>query len=375
MLMRFPSHRGESNLTLYFATIFDFRKSSFLTERAPRLQPFFSLPNINKTPNINEIMRTFMPFLIALIFTAIACEPMIEPPTPSPAPELSTVDDGFTLTHGRLAFDDHVSFEKTFERLSDETFDFKTWEDNLPGFTSMTTAFNQITLETQATISETQSIQGFENLLTMKRDDNGEISIGTQVDHPVLARLVNADGILQIGHTAYKFTYDQVISLPNATEAMISQLAKPDLSTLETQASFSDIKRLSVDESASRSAAFCTQVYKSNGKTFRIKGGLQVWRSRVVQSLIATVCHEVNISRTWWPASTSSLRLTAKGALVNGTNVQPFFFDSGAVSNASDITQVLGSCTTNCPFAAANVGTTNSGMCMDGQQRTCKAGL
>ena len=128
---------------------------------------------------------------------------------------------------GRLSFENQSHFDKVFDELmkNQDIKHLNAWESQLEGFTSMKSAYDNLTDTDFEKIAQQNSIKGYENVLQI-RMENGEKEAAAITDHPIMARLFNHEGLLLIGKDAFKLQKDRLIKIDSYNEAKIQKVFK-----------------------------------------------------------------------------------------------------------------------------------------------------
>ncbi|MEM9719353.1 MAG: hypothetical protein AAGA10_08905 [Bacteroidota bacterium] len=112
---------------------------------------------------------------------------------------------------GRLVFRDVEVYEETRLMLRDNSDFHDVWEQQFPNFTSMRTAFDNLSELEWDRIYDNASNQGFENLLTLVWEEGKTFHVERVVPLDYVATMVNHDGLVQIGNELYKHTQDHLL--------------------------------------------------------------------------------------------------------------------------------------------------------------------
>ncbi|REA60177.1 hypothetical protein DSL64_16015 [Dyadobacter luteus] len=198
--------------------------------------------------------------------------------------------DTIEVKSGRLSFENQAHFDLVFDELmkNQESDYLNSWESQHKGFTSMKSAYDNLTDVDFEKIAQQNSLKGYENVLQI-RVENGEKEAAAVTDHPIMARIFNHEGLLLIGKDAFKLQKDRLIKIDSYNEEKIQKaLNSPDENSNYLKIESKRITEESKDLSASRVLDLersCTTTYDTR---YRFKG---------IFALIGTV--SVNPSGDW----------------------------------------------------------------------------
>ena len=113
--------------------------------------------------------------------------------------------------NGFLAFEDQKSFQSYVEKIQKNPSDPSILHD-LQFLESQSTEMQKIDSLSLAHVAETGDLTGFEHLLKLVGDGN-EKSLQPLVDDPILSRLINKDGLIQIGELVYQVSPSKVFQI------------------------------------------------------------------------------------------------------------------------------------------------------------------
>lgn len=181
--------------------------------------------------------------LILSILTIISCT----------KEELSNQEFEFNILNDVLVFKSDSDFKKAVEMIIEfpEKFEEKVSALNFESFKDL---YKKISLEEIEQLILTQN-----NFITKVIDD-GEEYIEPIIDSPVLRKLLNEDGIIIVGNTAYKYTYDKVYIVSND---QLNKLYELDLSNLPSKKIIREsIKLFDSEQATSRIvASYCNDYF------------------------------------------------------------------------------------------------------------------
>lgn len=135
--------------------------------------------------------------------------------------------DNIVSKEGRLVFKDKNEFNSTIKTLFDNQKEIKNFESQFSGFTSNKQAFERIDSTFLKSINYDYDL--IRDYATLIETPEGK-SLERVVDMHLLAYLFNDDGILQIGDSIFKFSYDFTYKY-NVDKLLQLKSAKLDLLT------------------------------------------------------------------------------------------------------------------------------------------------
>lgn len=169
-------------------------------------------------------------YLIAILFVIYSCEKSRLEETPinkevsmNVVPLVSNV----TSKEGRLVFKSKSDFNSAIKMLFDNQKKIKNFESQFPGFTSNKQAYERIDSVYLKSIN--YDYDRISNCATIRETPEGK-TIERVIDMHLLAYLFNDEGILQIGDSIFKFSYDFTFKF-NVNKLSQLKSAKLDLSS------------------------------------------------------------------------------------------------------------------------------------------------
>jgi hypothetical protein len=143
-------------------------------------------------------------YLIAVLFIFFSCQK-------NEYVDVNQIKNSFpivsnvTIKEGRLVFKNRNDFNSVVQSLFENQKRVKNFEDQFVGFTSNNQAYENYSQKfmEDSDINE-ETIADFAFI----REDNGEKCLERTIDLHLLAYLFNDKGVLQIGDSIYKYTYD-----------------------------------------------------------------------------------------------------------------------------------------------------------------------
>ncbi len=239
------------------------------------------------------------------------------------------------VKQGRLSFDSEAHFKSVFNELmqNQDNKYLSAWEEKYEGFTSMKTAYNNLSEADFEKIGQSNSISGYENILQI-RLENGEKEAAVVTDHPILARMFNQEGLLLIGNNAFKLQKDKLIKIDSYNEDKIRKVLEgraensTDYLRIENQVVTQKSENLRVNGTLDLEKS-CHDVYNSKYAfkgIFILIGTTSVnpsgdWTadfSGMFNSVIFVAQHRKRTLGIWFAKDTGELRLSGSVAYIDG---------------------------------------------------------
>lgn len=143
-------------------------------------------------------------YLIAVLLISFSCQKEEEVAIPQ-IKNSFPIASNVTTKEGRLVFKDKNDFKTVIQSLIKNQKEITNFENQFVGFTSNMQAFENFSKKlTEASPIDEEAIADFAFI----HNDNGEKSLERTIDLHLLAYLFNDKGILQIGDSIYKYSYD-----------------------------------------------------------------------------------------------------------------------------------------------------------------------
>lgn len=157
--------------------------------------------------------------LLALVFS---CDTKPDRDSLNPLSEVDAID----VVDGTLRFSSLSHFERVAAQLTknQSKADLNAWQAKFTGFTSMRSAFKQLTETEMTQISSAKSTKGYENFLLLK-EDGDDLEAVRIIDSEVLATIFNKEGVVRFGDDAYKYVENEVYIIRNFSPRKLSALA------------------------------------------------------------------------------------------------------------------------------------------------------
>ena len=142
------------------------------------------------------------------------------------------------VVDGVLHFANQEEFDKILTSLRNKDSKIlNEWENQFSDFVSMRKAYGGITESDKKRIGESMSLKGYDNFMTIV-EINGEKEASQIIASDAEATLYNKDGIVIIEKSAFKYKFDKVIKVTNATKGDI--VALTDFNPKITQSKVSE---------------------------------------------------------------------------------------------------------------------------------------
>jgi hypothetical protein len=149
-------------------------------------------------------------YVVAILF---ACTLVATSCSKDPAATIVPVNTTYTLlnSNGFLAFEDQAAFQAYVEKFQKNPSDPSILRD-IQFFESQSTELHKLDSLTLTKIAETGDLTGFEHMLKLEGDGDDK-SLQPIVDDPILSRLINKDGLIQIGELVYQVNPSKVFQI------------------------------------------------------------------------------------------------------------------------------------------------------------------
>jgi hypothetical protein len=324
----------------------------------------------------------FYLMLIVVMVLVVSCQKnwdmdLASETSESPNQEAKVID-------GVLHIPTQKMFREITEKLVKERSALESFERNFTGFVSMKMAFSKLNENDAENITKngvTDQYKGFVSVI-----GEGETQeITRTITDPILATLVNKDGLLVIENKIHKFHYDKFYAM-----SLQSSTASAGFDEKTIGVSLGKVAHRNSPNAKIASSTTCIQEYWVGGNKRRLAGDVdytEYYLNGGLQYKNVTVYtkHQKRVLGTsWWTMDTGSLSLTGS---IKIHNVQSLNTGIWGTQFTYQINQSCNNCGllqepfgTNCPNAGcaptySNINTTNSGMCTDGQYRSCSISL
>ncbi len=282
---------------------------------------------------------------------------------PQQLPELAETTEGSTQAirvsdQGWLVFTDQEQFISTMQSLFQDRARLESY-DQQHGYTAYFNAWRAIGEEEYETLVPKvlagEPLGDFSHLIFFTRNAKREWEEQMQISHPILQFLTNEKGILQVGDSVKKFSYDWAVSVPMNNPALVTRLEN----TTDFSESFwhpfrSAITRSKIKESEqgvnSRAGNnLDIREYEPGNLNLRRIRGLLEYQSNVqsLQVVSSETKHQRRISGVWVGDEAPTLIHRNDGYLIWGDQDTTFIdVDNVLVNEKSTPSYGLG---TTCP--------------------------
>lgn len=147
-----------------------------------------------------------------------------------PAASIVPASTTYTLlnSNGFLAFEDQVAFQAYVEKFQKNPSDPVILRD-IQFLESQSTELRKLDSVSLSQMAETGDLTGFEHMLKLVGDGDDK-SLQPIVDDPTLSRLINKDGLIQIGELVYQVNPSRVfqIRIADFEQTKATFLASPE---------------------------------------------------------------------------------------------------------------------------------------------------
>ncbi|MFD3294265.1 hypothetical protein SKC35_11240 [Aquirufa sp. KTFRIE-69F] len=149
-------------------------------------------------------------YVVAILF---ACTLFSTSCSKDPAASILPVNTTQTLlnANGFLAFQDQAAFQAYVEKFQKNPTDPSILRD-IQFLESQSTELRKLDSLTLTQLAETGDLTGFEHMLKLVGDGDDK-SLQPIVDDPILSRLINKDGLIQIGELVYQVNPSKVFQI------------------------------------------------------------------------------------------------------------------------------------------------------------------
>jgi hypothetical protein len=227
--------------------------------------------------------------------------------------------EGVTIVNGRLRFSSQEIYKQVLQQLHLLKYSqLAQWErQNLPGFTSMRAAYENLTEADMQKIAQQNSNEGYEGFLTIiGNGDNQEVVMN--VDVGFVGTLINRDGLLQIDKKIIKAGYSETKVAETSSEEDLKQLLASNWKNegnrkIETYPVIRSLIPLNNARTTGREAT-CEDRYKSDR---RFKTELWITNlAPIYTGAGARAKHQNRFMRIWWSDNAPEIRLQVEGNFI-----------------------------------------------------------
>ena len=171
----------------------------------------------------NHYTTYVVAILFAFTFFVSSC-------SKDPAASIVPASTTYTLlnSNGFLAFEDQVAFQAYVEKFQKNPSDPVILRD-IQFLESQSTELRKLDSVSLSQMAETGDLTGFEHMLKLVGDGDDK-SLQPIVDDPTLSRLINKDGLIQIGELVYQVNPSRVfqIRIADFKQTKATFLASPE---------------------------------------------------------------------------------------------------------------------------------------------------
>ena len=171
----------------------------------------------------NHYTTYVVAILFAFTFFVSSC-------TKDPAASIVPASTTYTLlnSNGFLAFEDQVAFQAYVEKFQKNPSDPVILRD-IQFLESQSTELRKLDSVSLSQMAETGDLTGFEHMLKLVGDGDDK-SLQPIVDDPTLSRLINKNGLIQIGELVYQVNPSKVfqIRIADFEQTKATFLASPE---------------------------------------------------------------------------------------------------------------------------------------------------
>ena len=171
----------------------------------------------------NHYTTYVVAILFAFTFFVSSC-------SKDPAASIVPASTTYTLlnSNGFLAFEDQVAFQAYVEKFQKNPSDPVILRD-IQFLESQSTELRKLDSVSLSQMAETGDLTGFEHMLKLVGDGDDK-SLQPIVDDPTLSRLINKDGLIQIGELVYQVNPSRVfqIRIADFEQTKATFLASPE---------------------------------------------------------------------------------------------------------------------------------------------------
>jgi hypothetical protein len=267
-------------------------------------------------------------YLIA-VFAFVACNR--EEPT---APNQQRAD-AIEVKDGRLHFASEELFRATIKQLGQQQNALAEWEKQFSGFTSMRTAFSQLTDEDYYKIAS-GNLAPYQDIVTVIGEGEEKEAMRV-ISDGILATLVSKDGFLYVGNKAYKFSWDQMHIVEDFTAEKLKGInfeAGQGTGEFKTMPIVHRLKRIQnqpLPSGKTAASIWCIKEYDFNGKK-RMAGDIDYTDAGDFYSSANVMTkHQQRILGVWYAQNTGWV--LASGSATSAANKYTINFSTGKLGN------------------------------------------
>lgn len=273
-----------------------------------------------------------MIWLMSLMALVFSCDTALDRNSLAP---MSGVDE-IQVRDGILHFSSLKHFERTVSLLTknQSKADLNTWQAKFAGFTSMRSAFKQLTEAEITQISLAKSNKGYENFLLLKQDGD-DLEAVRVIDSEVLATIFNEQGVVRFGNDAYKYLENKVYIIRNFTPQKLKNLDQTKEVIYLSVANKRNARVLDARDE-------CIVTYRSDGYNrlvadYTLVTPLFGSNSGPFTRVKAAAKSQKRVFGIWWDNAIPRLHLEVTGATYTNTGPASIVYNSPQFYNDADV--------------------------------------
>ncbi len=250
----------------------------------------------------------------------------------------STVLERIEMKEDRLVLSSQEQLQEILEAIEkDENF-VQNLNEKFPSFRSANSAFEAITDE----MLEQNGFDYYEDLIELKKDEEGVVSIEPEISMSVPSYLANEKGWLQVGTKVVKFTHDNIYEM-DETDLNSFNIERP------TSVASVEVFPITTEVSPLRGVVKqCSNMY-SFFPLRRLKGEIYVRNSYFFSEASLSIANEIktNYFIPYWGVTPAIMlkysgRIRVKTSRYNGSNSSvTTYYLNNTVSNKKSARYIL----------------------------------
>lgn len=236
----------------------------------------------------------------------VGCSPQEIPVVDEPVPR--AVETVHVSEQGWLVFSSQDHFSRTFKSLFKDLPTLESF-DVTHGYTSFFNAWRSISeKEYEALVPKIlagESLGELSHMIFFSPNSNRELEEQTHIDQPILQFLANEKGLLQVGDSLKKYTYDWVVSVPVNDLSLVDKLqTSTDFSSASWEPYKIAIRRSQMQEPVQHLRAgtnVASAQYKPGRRNMRrVYGETNFVSSGQFDLVLSRTRHQRRISGIWF---------------------------------------------------------------------------
>jgi hypothetical protein len=257
-----------------------------------------------------------------------------------------------SVIDGRLVFESQEVFNTTLKELLKNQDGLKEWKSQF-NYTSLWEAYERITEEEKVQIGNSKSIKGYENVIKIIEDENGELEATPTITNNIHQVIFNHQGIIQIGNHIYKQDYDYLKIITDGDISKLKMLGDVKESNKDLAIEVHPvIHNITLDKGTHGFDHPCQQDW--TGGKHRLKGMTSYDNNGIWMSLNACTANYKKSVGVWWLNKACSLELDVHAKYEFNERVGPLYtwetrneniFYNEQQSNESKIDHTFEHCT------------------------------